>query len=244
MALEKHILQPLKSKLKDWLKRLGKVKLVNNILSFFIFLYVRFVQLTSRTEYRGVAPLQEYVRSGRPVIAVLWHSRSLFMGKLWRRKIGVWRRPLYALFSSHRDGRYLSNVYRYLGIRRILVDEKSAAGSRRVVFKVLKKMKAGYSIGITPDGPRGPALRFNTDSVFLFALKSGAPIVPLYMSATRAKFLRTWDRFMVVNPFSRSVIEAGDFVRVREGDDFAALKSRLEKTMRARQAALDEEMAG
>jgi len=177
------------------------------------------------------------------VIAVVWHNRSLFIGKVWRSQIGVLRHPIYAVFSAHRDGRFISNIYRYLGVRRILANEKSARDQKRVVFKILRKLAADYSIGITPDGPRGPVpMKFNTDSAFLFALKSGAPIVPVYMSASRFWSLKTWDKFMVVKPFSRSIVEFGDFVWVKNKAEIAELRKNLAEEMARKTEKLDAEM--
>jgi len=236
-------LMSLYNKLKSWWKEFFRKKWANGILAFFVFLGVRFIQLTSWTSYRNVEPIRNHLRSGKPVIAVLWHSRSLFVGKIWSRKIGVWRYPLYAVFSAHRDGRFISNIYRYLGIRRILANEKSPRERKKVVFKILRKLDAGYSVCITPDGPRGPVpMKFNTDSAFLFALKSGAPIVPVYMSASRFLSLKTWDKFMVVKPFSRSVVEFGDFVWVKDKSDIAGIRDRLTEEMTFRTEKLDKEM--
>ncbi|MDR2098548.1 MAG: DUF374 domain-containing protein [Rickettsiales bacterium] len=206
---------------------------------------VRLVQALSPTEYRNIGRLQQYVGRGKPVIIVFWHSRGLFMMKIWRQKIGIRRHPICGVFSTHRDGRVMGNIYRWLGVRNVMSAKRSAASAKEVAFKLVKALKSGVSVGITPDGPLGPAKTFVTDSVFLFSKMTGAPIVPLYISASRAKFLRTWDRYMLIRPFSRSVIEAGDFVFVPERADraeIARIRGELTRVMTAESDRLDREM--
>jgi lysophospholipid acyltransferase (LPLAT)-like uncharacterized protein len=227
--------------LKDIMKYPAAVWIVSAIG----LLLVRMVQLLSWTEYRNMAPLREYVARGKPVIIVFWHSRGLFMTKIWQRKIGMRRHPIYGVFSTHRDGRIIGNIYRWLGVRNVLASKKSASSSKEVAFQLIRLLKGGVSVGLTPDGPLGPARTFVTDSVFLFSKLTGAPIVPLYISASRVKFLSSWDRYMLIKPFSRSVIEAGDFVFVPEKagkQELAAMRDELTRVMSLKSDALDEEM--
>jgi lysophospholipid acyltransferase (LPLAT)-like uncharacterized protein len=226
-------------------KKIIRTSAAVNVMAVVAYLWVRFVQATSRTEYRGVEKLGERLGGGRPAIVVFWHSRGLFMTKVWREKIGMKRHPICGIFSTHADGRLIGKVYSLSGVGNILTSSKSIEKARDVAFKSIRLLRGGVSIGFTPDGPLGPAMKFNTESVFLFAKSSGAPIVPLYISADRARFLNTWDRYMLIKPFSRSVIEVGDPVdvpRVISREAMGRLKSRLEKTMREKTRALDREM--
>ncbi|MDR0367145.1 MAG: DUF374 domain-containing protein [Rickettsiales bacterium] len=224
------------------LKRIFSISVVAFACACIIALIVRIIELLSPMEYRNVRKMKNHVRSGKPIIAVLWHSRGLFMTKVWRANV---RRPLYGIFSNSRDGRIMSYIYGLLGFRRILADKTSARQTRDLVFKAVKTLESGSSLGITPDGPSGPAMKFKTDSAFLFARKTGAPIVPFYISASRAKFLNTWDRYMLVMPFSRSVCEAGDFVFVPKNasaHDIARIKAELQAIMVKKQNELDKEL--
>jgi lysophospholipid acyltransferase (LPLAT)-like uncharacterized protein len=222
---------------RRWIMALG---------AFVASVWVRFVEAASPTEYRNTKRLKDFLGSGRAAIIVMWHSRCLFINKIWRDEIGLAKYPISGVFSSHRDGYIISRIYRFLGIGRILSDRKSAAQARDVAFKCLHELKRGRCIGITPDGPRGPDQTFVTDSTFLFAKKTGLPIVPLYISANRAWRLKTWDRFMMIKPFSRSLAEVGDFVFVPAGAsaaDIRGIRDALTETMRRKSAALDAEAA-
>ncbi|MDR1476810.1 MAG: DUF374 domain-containing protein [Rickettsiales bacterium] len=215
-------------------------------MAFVAYLWVRFVQATSWTTYRNLGKIRAHLESGRPIIGLFWHSRGLFISKVWRRKLGGFRRrPIYGIFSNHADGRLIGRIFRMSGIGNIITSKKSVKTARDVAFKTIRLLRAGTSIGFTPDGPLGPVYRFNTDSVFLFAKASGAPIVPFYVSANRARFLNTWDRYMLIKPFSHSVIEAGDMVFVPHGaskEQMEDIKRGLEKAMAEKSEALDREM--
>lgn len=225
-----------------WLrvKKFLRKNIIIDIVSFILFLLVKLIQLLSWTTYVNKKSLVNYLEMGKPVIIVFWHSRAMLVTKVWPRKF-----PVYGIFSTHSDGRMIGKIYNWLGIKNILTSSKSTVSAKEVVFKFLKLLKSGVSAGLTPDGPLGPAQTITTDSIFLFAKSSGAPIVPLYVSANRVKFFKSWDRFMLVKPFSKSVVEVGDFVFVNKNatnDDIQNIKKNLEKVMRDKTKELDEKM--
>ena len=221
-------------------KQIMKKNITINIVSFIGFLLVRLVQLLSWTKYVNRKKLTNYLKTGKPVIVVFWHSRSMLMTKVWPKKY-----PVYGIFSTHSDGRIIGKIYNHLGIKNVLSSSKSTVGAKEVVFKFLRLLQSGVSVGLTPDGPLGPVFTFATDSVFLFAKSSGAPIVPLYVSASRVKFLNSWDKYMIVKPFSKSIIEVGDFVWVDKkatDAEISKIKADLTKVMVEKTVALDKKM--
>ena len=74
---------------------------------------------------------------------------------------------------------------------------------------MLSRAVEGYDLGITPDGPTGPAHSVKR-GVFFLAEKSGASIVPVGVAASRARHLSSWDSFMIPMPFSRVVVAYGE----------------------------------
>ena len=70
------------------------------------------------------------------------------------------------------------------------------------------KVREGYDIAITPDGPKGPAFKVQPGAVFI-ALKSGVPIIPITNSARKRWTLRSWDGFIIPKPFSKAVVFVG-----------------------------------
>jgi hypothetical protein len=62
-----------------------------------------------------------------------------------------------------------------------------------------------------------------------------AVIVPFYVSAKKAWYFNSWDRFMLPKPFSRVVLRFGDMIRLApivNENDFEEQRQQLEHTMR------------
>ena len=96
---------------------------------------------------------------------------------------------------------------------------------------LLRKAGEGWDIAFTPDGPRGPASEVQP-GVILAAAATGFPIQPVAVAATKAKRLRSWDRFLIPLPFSCVHFVYGEPLAVeRRGDPVLAaaeLKRRLD----------------
>src|SRR5439155_1822339 len=69
----------------------------------------------------------------------------------------------------------------------------------RRMMKICKKAH----IAVTPDGPRGPRRRVQLGIIHL-AARTGLPIVAAGIAYDRPWRLRSWDRFAVPKPWSRS----------------------------------------
>jgi hypothetical protein len=83
-------------------------------------------------------------------------------------------------------------------------------------------LKRGGELIIIPDGPRGPARKLKPGALKL-ARDTGALLVPFSFSASRKRFLKSWDRFLLAYPFSRIAAVYGRPVVVPPEADEAAL---------------------
>lgn len=137
-------------------------------------------------------------KSDVPVALVLWHNRLFVSADYFRRYRRV--RPVAALVSASKDGAWLAAFYRLVGIEP--VRGSSSAHGREAARLLIDKMRAGYDLGITPDGPRGPMYTVEP-GVLVVTRRVGAPLVLLGIEFTRAWRLKSWDRFYVPWPFSR-----------------------------------------
>lgn len=137
-------------------------------------------------------------KSDQPVALVLWHNRLFISAEYFRRFRR--ERPVAALVSASKDGAWLAAFYRLIGIEP--VRGSSSNHGREAARVLIEKMREGYDLGITPDGPRGP-LYVVEPGVLVVTRRVGAPLVLLGIEYTRAWRLRSWDRFYVPWPFSR-----------------------------------------
>jgi hypothetical protein len=88
---------------------------------------------------------------------------------------------------------------------------------------MLKRLAEGECVGITPDGPRGPATVASGGIVNLARL-AGAPIVPIACATSRRKILNSWDRFNLPLPFGRGVFVWGEPIEIASDLDAAGIE--------------------
>ncbi len=198
------------------IKRLTRSPVVEALAAWLIALMIRLVQLTSRWKVVGGEDLQERLDRGEALIGCFWHGRLMMMPYLWRRG-----RRMNVLISHHRDGRLIARAIRHFGLR--TVAGSSSRGALAGTRELLHLLRAGESIGITPDGPRGPRMRAAPGVVRLAAL-SGVPIIPASFSAYRRRVLSSWDRFVLALPFTRGVYVIGDPMTIPRDANAAALE--------------------
>jgi 3-deoxy-D-manno-octulosonic-acid transferase len=198
------------------LKRLLRAPHTRGLLCWLIQLYIRVVQRTSRWTTVGAEIPEALVASRKPMIVAFWHGRMLMLPVMWAR-----RAPLYMLISGHRDGRIIAGAVAYFGIGSI--EGSSSAGGSAALRTMLRHIRAGGSVGITPDGPDGPAMRASAGIVAAARLAQ-APIVPMTYATSRCRILGSWDRFHLALPFSRGVFLWGASIAVPERLDGAGIE--------------------
>src|SRR5579872_1851124 len=165
----------------DLAKRLMRAAASRKALCWLIHLYVRFVHATSRWAMVGSEIPDALVAAGRPMIVAFWHGRMLMLPMMWAR-----RAPLYMLMSGHRDGRIIAGAVAYFGIGSI--EGSTSAGGTAALRTMLRHVRGGASVGITPDGPNGPAMRASPGIVAAARLAQ-VPIVPMTYATSRRRIV-------------------------------------------------------
>jgi lysophospholipid acyltransferase (LPLAT)-like uncharacterized protein len=138
---------------------------------------------------------------GRPFIFSLWHGHLLPL--LWHHRGS----RVAILISEHRDGELIARTAQWLGYN--LIRGSTTRGAERALLSLVRELKSGREVAITPDGPRGPARKF-APGALIAAHRSQAPILPVAASADRAWRLGSWDRFVIPKPFARITVAYGD----------------------------------
>jgi lysophospholipid acyltransferase (LPLAT)-like uncharacterized protein len=153
-----------------------------------------------RFQLEGTEHLEGCRRERRPVILAFWHAWILPLAYLHRGE------GIVVLTSEHGDGEYITRVIQRMGFR--TARGSSTRGGARGLRDVVRAAREGRDIGITPDGPRGPARSFKRGGLVAAKL-TGARIVPMAVFAEGVHRLDSWDRFVIPRPFAR--------IRVRYG---------------------------
>jgi lysophospholipid acyltransferase (LPLAT)-like uncharacterized protein len=154
------------------------------------------------------------------VIYAFWHGHLLYLMHRYRGS-GV-----YILVSQSRDGEVLSRILRHFGLPTIR--GSSSRGGRRSLLELVRRVRAGASAGIAPDGPRGPRHQAQLGIITLARL-SEVPIVPVAVGARWKIVFQSWDRFLLPLPGSRVVVAYGEPVVVPSDADAALLEQKRQE---------------
>lgn len=200
---------------KNFKRRLLQNTAVIWLLSAIAYALMEFVYYTNRWRVIDAAYIRSRWDNGQPSIICFWHNRLWMMCRCWRRGVKA-----QILISQHRDGRLIARTIAHYDVGTVV--GSTSRGSAQAVRGLIDATKKGYSIGITPDGPRGPRYHAAMGPVFLAKL-TGLPIIPVAVATTRRKVLRSWDRFVLNLPFGRGVFVWGRPVHVAADADAAAM---------------------
>ncbi len=207
------------------------------MLCWLIQAYLRLVYRTGRWTIEGEAFPRRIRDGGGGFIVAFWHGRLAMLPIGWRRLA-----PLHMLISAHSDGRLIAGVVRYFGLD--TVAGSSTEGGTTALRALIRWLDAGDCVGITPDGPDGPAMRASRGIVAAARL-SGAPILPATYSAARRRILGSWDRMVLPLPFSRGIFLWGDPILVPkrlDEDGIERYRARIEETLNALTGEADRRM--
>jgi len=175
----------------------------------------------------GTARLLEYPRpfyevhgeNSQPFILVFWHSRIFF---------ATWYLSFYrccALISRHSDGELVAAAAEKLGIQS--ARGSTTRGGEAALRQLVRMIGKGFNGIITPDGPKGPPRKLQ-DGVISLGQLSQRPVIPVSFSSRHAVRLKSWDRFMIPLPFSKTAFVYGEPIMIpRKLDDETRKRYRL-----------------
>lgn len=166
-----------------------------------------------------------------PVVLLLWHDKLFVSSWIANR---YFARPVTALISTSKDGAWLVAFFKFMGIT--AVRGSSSRRGAAALITLTRSMRAGNHAGITPDGPKGPALEFKAGAVSLARL-TRSPFVVMGIRYHSCWRMRSWDRFAMPVPFSRVDVTLLREPTPTEGEADEAIAARL-------QARLNETSTG
>ena len=199
-----------------WGRRVVRSRRLRGLLCWAIRVYIRFVHATNRWTVEGQEHPRRLREQGRSFILAFWHGRLMMIPMGWQRLA-----PMHMLISAHRDGRIIADAVRYFGVESI--PGSTRHGGSAALRTMLKRLEAGDCVGITPDGPRGPATVASSGVVNVARL-AGVPIVPVAFATSRRRTLRSWDGFHLALPFGRGVFLWGEPIEIAPDPDIAVLE--------------------
>lgn len=205
------------------LKRLLKSPAFQRRLVKLLAGYIRLVHLTAHKRFDIHPDAAVYMSGEQNAIFSFWHGRMMMLPA-----ISPPRRPMNVLISHHRDGVLISDVIARFNQR--TVSGSSSKGGRAALTQMVRLLKEGDNLSITPDGPRGPN-QVAASGVATLARLSGKAVLPVTFSAKWHKRMHSWDRFMVALPFTRVVFYIGAPIMVDKNTDIETGRLAIEIAM-------------
>lgn len=183
---------------------------------------------TWQLEVSGEQHVRRLRSQGVPLIYAVWHCQLL--APLWHRR----DEGITLLISTHDDAAHLAAAAYRWGYRVVLGSSTrgGAGGLRRVV----RALRSGGEVGVTPDGPLGPA-RVAKGGAVTAARLTAAAIVPVGCAASAAWRVGSWDGFLVPQPFAQvRIVYGAPFTVARDRGALDRSREQLDERLHAVEA--------
>lgn len=130
-------------------------------------------------------------------IAITWHSELLIAPQVYRK---LRQKELTsAIIAQHHDGELIARTLKVFNISAIR--GSSRRGAKSVLISAIRVLKEGYSLMITPDGPKGPRYSMSDGAVAL-ALRTKLPLMVVNYQPHSYWQVPSWDKFIIPKPFT------------------------------------------
>ena len=197
--------------------------------------------LSLRVRREGYDAVSELVERDQRFVLAFWHRRLVMMPLAYpfrRRPTPEGERRGVAILSSDsRDGERSAATWRWFGIHAV----RGTAGhsGAQALVKMIQAVRAGWDLGITVDGPRGPRQEVKP-GVLAVSRKTGAWVVPVCVAYRRAWKLHTWDGMLIPWPFTRVIVRYGKPFQVPPQSREEDFRSDLERILNGLEAWAEE----
>ncbi len=178
--------------------------------------------------------IKSFQKQNKNYILSLWHENMILPLLVLENSGAV------ALVSQHFDGEVISRILHTFGM--ITVRGSSTRGGRAAYKKLIEVVRnRGKNVVFTPDGPTGPR-RQTKLGIIKLAAETGIPIFVMGVAASRYRRLGSWDKMLIIFPFSKCVLKYSAPFYVPPTKDLPTLKSYSHKlTQLANQLDLEAE---
>ncbi len=179
------------------------------LASFLLYFFARLIGSTTRLK------VIDFPEDESRSIICGWHGRSVLFANRYRNR-GWW-----VIISQSNDGEIQTRIFTRLGFQ--IIRGSTGRGGVRAAVGAIRALREGGTMAMTPDGPRGPS-GVVQGGVMLMAMKSGARLIPVGISARPRLIAKSWDRYMCPLPFCRAVFIYGEPLTVPPDADEAEVE--------------------
>ena len=210
----------------DW--RFKKITRTRQFHSF-LYRFIRLYSWTFRIKIENEKEWMDFHRDGGRVLLCVWHQQFFCAIRHFQsyRELNP-----SLMISRSQDGEMIAAVAERSGWH--AVRGSSSRGGKSALRQMIENLRKSGLAAHVVDGPRGPAGEVKSGAIKL-AQSTDSAIIPLFTSADRAWFFKSWDSFFVPKPFARVVITFGDLVKYNSTEtqeEFEIQRNNLECIMR------------
>ncbi|MDR2426311.1 MAG: DUF374 domain-containing protein [Endomicrobium sp.] len=131
--------------------------------------------------------------------------------------------------SKSKDGALMAEVLSSFGYQ--VVRGSSSRGGERALLELIRHAKNGDNLAFAVDGPRGP-YHVVKSGVIYAAQKTALPVITVCSSSKNKIILKkSWDKFNIPLPFSKTIQIWSNPIYVKPEDDIEAKRIEVEKEM-------------
>ena len=179
--------------------------MLHKILQRVLWLFIRTLISTYKLEIQGKENYDKAVAMNpdKSLIFTLWHE-DVVSGMVNH----AWTKPFAVLSSKSKDGDYAAYISKKMGftpVRGSSRKKNKDKGGSEAIQLFVTNLKAGNSIGLTVDGPKGPRQVCKIGAA-LVAQKTGAPILPMIGKSSSHWVFNSWDQFKLPKPFAKLTV--------------------------------------
>ena len=213
------------------LKYIAGLSISKFIISILGAFYIHLVFITSSVNLKNRRNIDILLKKKKSFIYSFWHDQLLMCPLTWNSESEI-----KVLISKHRDGDIISKVISILGFGAIRgstnkPEKKKNKGSLRAIRQIIKSLDNNISIGMSPDGPKGPRHKVS-DGIIHIARLSQKEIIPVGIGFKKKWILNTWDRFIIPKIFNEICFVWGKPIKVSKSSrESIRLKKDLELLM-------------
>lgn len=197
----------IKKNLKSFLK---KNIFIHQLFGFFIYLYLKIVYLTSSEQF--ILPnnftKEQFLKLNGTIFA-FWHNRVALMFRVFEDS----SEELNVLVSPHADGRIIKELVRKFNGK--VIEGSTNKNPTGAVRKIIHCLSSKGNILLTPDGPRGPIYKINSN-ITEIARKYNHPIIPISCTGSKYFTLNSWDKLIIPLPFGKIITIIGDSLHLSD----------------------------
>ena len=208
-------MRPLRSPFVIWL--------LSSIFAGYSKLVFRTLRMTVEGAEQAEAIWKQGRETGAGAILCFWHSRIPMSPLSWPQDLAR-RQDMRALISRSNDGEFIARTVEKLGFPSIRgssakkTDLAKNKHGEQAFRDMVKWVKDGGGVAITPDGPRGPAEHMEKGTPSL-ARVTGAPVIFVGLAAKPCLRLGSWDQTLIPLPFAKAAMVWDGPTAAGRGDD-------------------------